>query len=221
MFKERLAETWYSIARIICMVIVYSICRIRVYGRKNVPSKGPVLLLSNHQSFFDVVFCQSTLRRSLHFVARDSLFKIKIFGPLIGSVHATAIKRGQADLSGMKKVIEKLKQNKVVCLYPEATRTGDGRIAEIKPGFGLLSRRSGACVVPVVIDGAFECWPRHRIFPSFGRVTVSYGKVITSKQVKELGDKEFARVLTERLREMQKEIRKAMGKRPFDYTDND
>ena len=206
MLKEKLKEIWYSVARLICTGIVYSLCEVRSYGQKNVPSDGGVLLLSNHQSFFGPVFCQTTLARGLHFVARDSLFKNKFFGPLISSVHATPIKRGQADMSSIRTIIEKLKQNKVVCLYPEGTRTNDGKIAEIKPGFGLLSKRSGAKIVPVVIEGAFECWSRHRMLPSFGKVTISYGKAITPKQVKELGDKELARVLTERLREMQKEI---------------
>jgi 1-acyl-sn-glycerol-3-phosphate acyltransferase len=101
---------------------------------------------------------------------------------------------------------------------PEGTRTVDGRIADIKPGFGLLSRRSGAKVVPVVIDGAFECWPRHKKFPSIGKVTVSYGELITPELVRELGDKEFARVITGRLRQMQNELRIKSGKEPFDYS---
>jgi len=88
----------------------------------------------------------------------------------------------------------------------------------LKPGVALLSRKSGATVVPSVIDGAFECWPRHKKFPSLGKITVSYGEPITSERVKELGDQAFAVLLTERLRKMQTELRTKSARQPFDYS---
>jgi 1-acyl-sn-glycerol-3-phosphate acyltransferase len=75
----------------------------------------------------------------------------------------------------MKKVVSRLKEGKGVCLFPEGTRTSDGKIATLKPGFGFLCRRGEAAVVPAVIDGAFECWPRHKKIFSPGRIVVCYG----------------------------------------------
>ena len=218
MIKEWAQRLWYHIARIICAIVICLPYRVRIYGRKNIPKSGPLLVLSNHQSFFDPLFGHALIWQRFHFVARDSLFKNKFFGALLRSVYAISIKRGAADLSTVRKIISKLNQGLAVCLYPEGTRTSDGRIADIKPGFGLLSRRSGAKVVPVVIDGAFECWPRHKKFPSIGKVTVSYGEPITPELVRELGDEEFAKVITGRLREMQNELRIKSGKEPFDYS---
>ena len=218
MIKEFLRQSWHRIARAICTLSVCVSYRMRVFGRENVPKNGPVLLLSNHQSFLDPIFAQSTIWRNFYFIARQSLFEAKFVGPLISSLNTVPINRGQADIAAMKTVIELLKKNKPVCLFPEATRTSDGKIAQIKPGFGLLSRRGKAMVVPVVIEGAFECWPRHRKYPKLGRVAVSYGKAFTPEDIKQLGDRDFAKLLTQRLRQIQNQLRHKMGKPPLDYS---
>ena len=218
MIKEWALRLWYHIARIMCAIVICLPYRVRVYGRKNIPKSGPLILLSNHQSFFDPIFGHALIWQRFYFVARDTLFKNMFFGALLRSLSVIPIKRGASDLSAVRKIISKLNQGLAVCLYPEGTRTSDGRIADMKPGVALLSRRGGAKVVPVVIDGAFECWPRHKKWPSIGKVTVSYGEPITSAQVRELGDEEFAKVITSRLREMQNELRIKSGKKPFDYS---
>jgi 1-acyl-sn-glycerol-3-phosphate acyltransferase len=216
--KRRLRTVWHCIARILCTSVVCSLYRVRACGMSNVPKKGPVLVICNHQSFLDPIFSQSWIFRNFYFVARESLFEIKFFGALISSLYTIPVKRGQADVSAVKSIIEKLKQGLPICLYAESSRTSDGKIDDIKPGFSLLSRRSGAKVVPAVIDGAFEAWPRTRKFPKISKVAVSYGRPFSAEQVTELGDKEFARLLTGKLRQMQNELRSKLGKEPFDYS---
>ena len=191
--------------------------RVRAYGRENVPNKGAFLLISNHQSYLDPIFCGVPLSRHLSFLARESLFSNWFFGRLISSVNAIPLKLDAADVSAMKKVIGRLKDGKGVCLFPEGTRAPDGRIAAFKPGLGLLCRRGGAAVVPVVIDGAFECWPRHKKIFSGGSVSVCYGQAIAAEQAKNMGDEKLAEVLTDTLRRMQTECRIRQGKEPYDY----
>ena len=213
-----LNRLWYWSGKNVCRAVFIPLFRIRTFGKENIPSAGPILLLSNHQSFLDPIFFQVPLKRNLYCVARDSLYTgNKLFGLLLSSVYTIPIRRGEADLSAMKKIISKLNHGWGVCLFPEGTRTRDGRIADIKPGFGLLSRRTGAKIIPVVIDGAFECWPRDKKFPSLGRVVVNYGEPMSPEMVKELGDREFANFLTERMRRMQNKCRIKMGREPFDY----
>jgi 1-acyl-sn-glycerol-3-phosphate acyltransferase len=115
-------------------------------------------------------------------------------------------------------IIAKLKQGEGVCLFPEATRTTDGRIAHFKGGFTLLCRRGNSPVIPVLIDGAFECWPRHKkLFKPGSKITVTYGKPISAEQVREMEDDDFATLLTDTLRNMQSQIRIKDGKQPFNY----
>lgn len=217
MLKEKLKAVWFWHGRWICRVFCILFFRVRSYGRENVPDKGAFILVSNHQSYLDPIFCVGPLKRPSGFVARDSLFSNWFFSLLISSMNTMPVKLGEADISAMRKIIGKLKKGEGVCLFPEGTRTHDGKIAPLKPGFGLLCRRGGAAVVPVVIDGAFECWPRYKKLFSPGPISVCYGKPISAEQAKKMGDKKLAELLTDTLRQMQTNCRIKHGKKPYDY----
>ncbi|MGA2171980.1 MAG: lysophospholipid acyltransferase family protein [Sedimentisphaerales bacterium] len=190
----------------------------RFQGLENVPAKGPFILAVNHQSFLDPILAGIALKGQLCFMARDTLFKSKIFGLLLSSVKAIPVRRGQADISSIKIIISRLKKGEGVCLFPEATRTTDGKIAPFKGGFGLLCRRGNSPIIPVLIDGAFECWPRHqKLFKPGSKITVTYGKPISAEQVMQMEDDDFAKLLTDTLRNMQSQIRISEGKQPFNY----
>ena len=217
-FKERLNRKWYWLARLVCRLFAMACFRWRCYGLDNVPKQGPFLLVSNHQSFLDPIFCGSRPKRHFYFLARDTLFENWFFGPLIRSVYAIPVKREQGDLGAMKKVISILKEGDGVCLFPEGTRTRDGKILPFTAGLGLLCRRGNATIVPVVIDGAYECWPRtQKLFKTGFPVMVHYGKPISSQEAKEMGDKKLAQLLTDTLRKMQNESRIKRGVEPYDY----
>jgi 1-acyl-sn-glycerol-3-phosphate acyltransferase len=127
------------------------------------------------------------------------------------------LKQGQGDLGAVRVVIKLLKAGNGVCLFPEGTRTEDGRIKPFKAGLGLLCRRGNAAIVPTVIDGAFECWPRNKKMFSCGSIWVQYGQTVTARQAKEMGDDKLAEHLTKTLREMQNDLRKRRGKEPYQY----
>lgn len=221
MLKEWFNDRWFWLARWMCRVFGMLFFKWRFYGIENIPEKGPFLLVSNHQSFVDPIFCGAPPKRHLCFLARDTLFTNWFFGPLIASVNAIPVKRDGRDLAAMKKVIGKLQKGRGVCLFPEGTRTSDGKILPFKAGLGLLCRRGNAAIVPVVIDGAFECWPRHKkIFSPGGTIVVHYGKAITADQAKNMGDKKLAEHLTHTLRQMQTKSRIDQGKKPYDYSMN-
>lgn len=208
---------WYWIAKWACRVFCIFLFRIRVYGRENVPDEGPFILASNHQSYLDPVLCGVGLKRRLTFLARDTLFRNKFFACLIYSLNAISVKRDQVDISSIRIIITRLKQGCGVCLFPEGTRTKDGKINDFKPGLGLLCRRSQASIVPVLIDGAFECWSRHKKIFSSGNVTVCFGQAVAPEQIRDMDDKKLAEILTEKLRQMQKLCRLKHGKKPYDY----
>ena len=217
MFKEELKAKWFWVARGICQIFCISFFRVRSYGRDHIPRKGAFVLISNHQSYLDPVLCGITSHRRLGFLARDTLFSHWFFGRLISSLGTIPVKQGEADLSAMRKVIAKLKNGDAICLFPEGTRSPDGRIEPFKPGFGLLCRRGGAAIVPTVVDGAFECWPRHKKLFSRGPIWVSFGKVISAEQATNMGDEKLAGILTDTLRQMQNRLRIRHGKEPYDY----
>ena len=87
-------------------------------------------------------------------------------------------------------------------LFPEATRTDDGRIRPIKGGFELIARRAGATTVPVVIDGAFDAWPRHQRLIQPRPIRVMYGPAATPRQIGQMSRLEFVDLINQRLRHM-------------------
>ncbi len=217
MFKKRLKIAWYWTARLGCVVFCAIVFRLRVRGRENVPRGGAYILAGNHQSYLDPVFCGVGLRRRLCYVARDSLYRFKPFAWLIRSLDAIPIGRDKADIAAMKMIIARLQQGEAVCLYPEGTRTHDGGIVAFKAGFGLLCRRSRAAVVPVLVDGAFECWPRQKRFFVPGRVTIWYGPTLAPEEICAMTNEELADRLTATLRQMQHDCRLEQGRQPYDY----
>ncbi len=205
--------TWCWACRFFCVLFFQPV----TFNLSFLPSKGGFMVVSNHQSFLDPMLNATPIHRQCCFAARDTLFKIFFFGRFVHSFNAIPIKRGQADLTAMRIFLDKLKDNFGLVLYPEGTRTPDGKIAEIKPGFCLLARRAKVPIIPSVIDGAFECWPRHNYFFRPYKIYVTYGQPISPQTIIDMGDREFAQYLTKIMRDMQTELRLKVGRKPFDY----
>jgi 1-acyl-sn-glycerol-3-phosphate acyltransferase len=150
--------------------------KFRVFGLENLPSKGGVLLASNHQSVLDPVLVAMVLPREMHFMARRTLFRIPVFRAIIVSYNAFAIERDSADVKGVKEAIRRLEAGNILLVFPEGTRTGDGSIGRMKPGIGMLAERAAVPIVPVLIHGAYEVLPKGVRIPRLGRISMVFGK---------------------------------------------
>ncbi|MBL7214852.1 MAG: 1-acyl-sn-glycerol-3-phosphate acyltransferase [Phycisphaerae bacterium] len=213
-------RVWYEIWRFISVGIVRLLYRVRVYGKENIPRDGAVLVLSSHQSFFDPMLCQGWLRRPFYYVPRETLF-VGFWGWAIDSFYTIPINQEQVSLKSMRSIIDVLKRGHIVCLYPEGSRTLDGKIDEIKPGFCLLARRSKAAIVPMVIDGIFERWPRTQKYPKpGGRVGVIYGKPIPADYIDQLGEEAFITKFNRIMQTLHNDLRQKMERKPFKYPNN-
>ncbi|MFH1746480.1 MAG: lysophospholipid acyltransferase family protein [Planctomycetota bacterium] len=168
------------------------------------PTSGGVLLVSNHQSFLDPVLATLALPRECHYMARDTLFRNPFFRWLIESLNAFPIKRGVADLRAIKETLRRLKNNQLVVTFPEATRTTDGSIRAMQPGVILLARKANVPIVPTLILGAFESWPRHARLPKPHPVIVAYGPPLAPALLKSLDDEECIRQVRARILDLQR-----------------
>lgn len=213
----KLRRVWHEIGRFISVGIVRLLYRVKVYGKENVPREGAALVLSSHQSFFDPMLCQGWLRRPFYYVPRDTLF-VGFWGWMIDSFYTIPINQDQVTLKSMRAIIDVLKRGHIVCLYPEGARTLTGKIDEIKPGFSLLVRRSGASMVPMVIDGIFDRWPRGQKYPKpGGTVGVLYGKPIPAGRIEELGEEAFMVEFNHIMQTLHNDLRRKLGKELYDY----
>ena len=194
-----------------------TIWNIRVCNRHFEPACGPVVYISNHQSFLDPMLVAFALRRPMNYMARDSLFRFPIFKWMIETVNAFPVRRGTADIGALKEAMRRLKTGGQAVVFAEGTRTRDGRIGEFLPGVAMLSRRVAKWTVPVLIDGAFDVWPRHQPLPGRGNIVVQYAAPISQAQARSMKATEFVAGVREQLIQMQKDVRGRYGRPEIDY----
>ena len=144
----------YSFARSAVSVVVGALTGWEVRGRERVPKTGALIIASNHVSYADPPMVGAATARELHFLAKQELFRVPLFGALIGSVNAIPIRRGMADLTGMARALEVLKQGRALLMFPEGTRARDGELHPARPGIGMLAVASDAVIQPAYISGS-------------------------------------------------------------------
>ena len=161
-----------------------TICKVRVFNRHYEPAGGGVVYICNHQSFLDPMLMAYALQRPVNFMARESLFRWPPFRRLIESVHTFPVRRGTADVAALKESMRRLKANGQLAMFAEGTRTSDGRIGPFLPGAAMLCQRAAEWTVPVLIDGAFETWPRTQMLPRPGNIVVRYAPPIPQAEAR-------------------------------------
>ena len=174
---------WYDFLHVVCRLVGVVVFRIRVTGREHLPRSGGALVLSNHQSHLDPVLIGLAGDRRMSFVARKSLFGFAPFRWLIDSLDAIPLDREGSGFGGLKETLRRLKREELVLIFPEGTRTRDGFLGEIKPGFCAIAHRAEVPLVPVAIDGAFDALPRTRDYPLPAVIHIAFGPPLMPEEL--------------------------------------
>jgi 1-acyl-sn-glycerol-3-phosphate acyltransferase len=195
-FAQRLG---YDTLRVLARLLGVGLFGLRVAGRENWPAVGGGLVCANHQSYFDPPLIGLTCDRRMNYLARDTLFRVPGLAQLIWFLDAIPIDREGGGLAGLKETLRRLKGQELVLIFPEGTRTHDGEVAPLMPGFIAVARRSRVPLVPVAIDGAYQAWPRTAKFPRPTRLAVVIGPPILPSEVAELSDEDLLAELEQRI----------------------
>lgn len=198
--RSAASRLWYGYLHVVCRLGFTALCRIRCRGRQYVPATGGALVLSNHQSNLDPVLVGLACDRRLNYLARDTLFGFAPFRWLIHSLDAIPIDREGLGLSGIKETLRRLKHQEMVLMFPEGTRTRDGEIGPIKPGFVALARRAKVPLVIVAIEGAYEAWPRSKMLPRLTAIDIQFGPPVTPAEFERYDDDGLVAEIERRLR---------------------
>lgn len=177
---------FYSFARGTVDVLLKPFYRFEVVGKEHIPMKGSVLICSNHINNLDPPVVGITFPRPIHFMAKEELFKTAIFGNILRKVNAFPVKRGMSDREALRKGISILKEDQVLGLFPEGTRSKSGELGKGLAGAGFFALRTPAQVIPCAIIGPYKL---------FGKVKVVYGPAIDMEQLR--GEKASAEHVTE------------------------
>jgi 1-acyl-sn-glycerol-3-phosphate acyltransferase len=209
-------QPFYRFARHLLRTAMAALWKLRVFDRHNEPATGGVAYVANHQSFLDPVVISVGLQRPMNYMARDNLFHPPLKW-LVEHLNAFPVRRGTADLTAIKEGMRRTKAGAQVVVFAEGTRTPDGRIGRMLPGVAMLAQRAAEWTVPVLIDGAFEAWPRTQLLPSPGNVVVRYGEPISHAQAEKFTPQELVDHIRGVLIALQTDTRLRVGRPPLHY----
>ncbi len=197
--RVRLQAWVWAVGRMLLRSLFILCFRGRAFGLNNVPKTGAVVLASNHQSYLDPPLLACPLDRQVTFMARASLFRHRLFGGLIRLLNAFPVERGKADREAVRAAVGRLDDGWCLLLFPEGTRTETGEIGPLKSGVLSIADRAKAPIVPTVIAGAFEAWPRNSR-PRPKPISVWYGRPISYEARRHMSREELAETLHARMR---------------------
>jgi len=159
--------------------------RIKFRGVENVPLDGPCIITPNHVTFADPVWITIPLKRRVHYMAWDKMFKIPVLGFLMRAFGAFPVNPEGADASAQREAVSHLKRGCALVIFPEGGRAKTGRIEPFKMGAFRLALTQGIPIVPVTIEGGYEIWPVGKWFPRPGRLTITYHPVVDVERAQE------------------------------------
>lgn len=162
----------YTVAKGILLIIL-KIKGYKVRGAENMPAEGPVIIASNHISLWDPIIVGCSLPRQVFFMAKEELFKNPLLGKIISGLGAFPVKRGQGDISAIRKSLGVLKEGKVLGIFPEGTRSQSGDIQDAMEGIVLIMEKSKAPILPIKIYGSKGLLTQKR-----GNIGIIIGKPI-------------------------------------------
>jgi 1-acyl-sn-glycerol-3-phosphate acyltransferase len=176
---------------------------LRVEGEEHVPTAGPVLLASTHQSHADSLAIGTAVPRPTHFLGDRRLLSWPVVGPRLPRLGMVPLNRGEGDQDAMGVVARLLAGAACIVIYPEGSRSRDGRVHRLRSGLARLASAASVPVVPVAVAGIHDVWPigsRPRL--RGGRVTVRFAPEMPPPDATPAARRSFSLELQARLAEL-------------------
>ncbi len=169
---------FYRFAKVVCNVVCKLWFKLEYYGMENLPTDRGYILVGHHQSYWDPVMMGLKLNTTLTFMANEKLFHKPVLAPIIRGLGAFPVNLKKPDMTAIRTAKKVVKEGKVLALFPEGTRSHDGKLLKFKGGVIYIASVTGEDVVPVCITygngGKFR-----------SRILIRYGQVIPNQEVLE------------------------------------
>ena len=172
----------YQLSRLVAGPVLHTLWRPKVTGAEHVPASGGAILAANHLSVVDSVFLPLMLSRPVTFSAKAEYFTASGPAARLWAAYLKATNQLRMDREGpraaqdtLEAALDLLREGKLFGIYPEGTRSPDGRLYRGRPGVGWLALRSGLPVLPVAMIGTRKVLPPGHVVPRPGRVEIRIG----------------------------------------------
>jgi len=186
-----------------------SICRVSgvkvaVTGTEPLDPEKPYIFAANHQSQFDIFVLQGFLGVDFRWLAKKELFTVPIWGPAMRRAGYIPIDRshGRQAIKSLDEAAQKIAAGTSVIIFPEGTRSKDGKLHNFKAGAMILAIKSGVPVVPVAILGTYEILPKGKLMMNPGKVQIRVGRPIKTKNYNSKDKHQLAKVSQEAVAEL-------------------
>jgi 1-acyl-sn-glycerol-3-phosphate acyltransferase len=194
---------FYRFVKIILSPLLRLVYRVRTEGRDGFPEDGPVIVVANHLSFMDSLFVPLCVPRRMVFLAKSDYFESPATAWFFKALGMIPVKREikEKTEAALQAGTEVLGDGGVLGLYPEGTRSPDGRLYRGRTGVARLAMRSRAPVVPVGLVGTRQVMPKEAKFPRpWGRVRVRFGQPLNFERYYEQeADRFVLRTITDEI----------------------
>jgi 1-acyl-sn-glycerol-3-phosphate acyltransferase len=170
------SSVFYGILWILARIIGWLCFRFRVVGA--VPRTGGFIVAANHASYLDIPLLGCGMRRRAWFLGRSDLFPVPGLKAICQWLGWIPLRTGRLDRDAFGKAVALIKEGKVVVIFPEGSRSPDGRLQSPKPGIGVIVAQTGCSVVPAYLKGTYDVLPSGTMWPRFRPVTVFYGEAL-------------------------------------------
>lgn len=174
---------FYVVARAILRFLMRIAFSMKVEGRDNIPREGGVLVAANHVSMLDPIVVGCAMERRIRFMAKRELFDNTLLRPIVRGLGAFPVQRGKDDKNAFHTALKVLRNGEVLGMFPEGTRSLDGKLQKAYSGAAILAHKTGALLVPVGIVGTGEAMGKGAIIPRRRRILVRFGRPLDPASV--------------------------------------
>lgn len=168
----------YRVVRIILLAVSKTFWRVRFDGVEHLPKSGAFVLAPVHRSNVDTPILSGLTTRRLHYMGKDSMWKIKSIGRLFTALGSYPVHRGTADREALRKTMEILELGEPVVIFPEGTRQSGPLVQPLFEGAAYVALRTGVPILPVGIGGTEAAMPKGSKMLRPVRVRVIVGEPI-------------------------------------------
>ena len=197
--KAQVFPRWWG--RLLCLLAGV---RVEVEGFQNIDPNQTYIFAGNHSSQYDIFSFQGYFPHDFRWIAKKELFRVPIFGQAMHKVGYIPIDRahGRQALKSLDEAARRIAAGSSVLIFPEGTRSPDGRLQEFKTGAVLLAIKAGVPIVPLGFLGSHQVLPKGRLIPNNGTITIRIGKPIATAHYKLTDKQQLARDLQEAVQQL-------------------